>query len=122
MGEADLLGLLRALGEAHFSRRAGRDLRTWAAGSSAAAAAGGGGAAAAPLALAGVEWRDARDALLANALAARGGRLAKLLAGDEGAVAQLARAEEIGRALHGGAGGGGDGGLAVAQRVRALLG
>ncbi|KAI8462873.1 MAG: hypothetical protein J3K34DRAFT_527439 [Monoraphidium minutum] len=107
MGEAELLSALRALGDAHFSRRAGRDLAAWAAG-------GGGGGGGAALVLAGVRWRGVRDVLLANALAARGGVLARLLAREEGARAGLARAERASGELHGGGGGGegtgGDGG------------
>ncbi|GBF88978.1 hypothetical protein Rsub_01477 [Raphidocelis subcapitata] len=115
MGEGELLAVLRTLGARHFAPAGG--LRGWArgggGGGEGGAAVGAGGAGPerdAPLALAGVEWRDARDALLANALACHAGRLRRVLAGDAAARPQLQRVAALAAALHGGGGGGGEGG------------
>ena len=130
-GEAALLRALRMLGERHFGRGS---LAAWAAaaepGLAASATAcddddsGGGGDA--PLALAGVEWRDAGDALLAGALACRGARLLRVLRRDAAARGALARLEALAARLHGGGGdeeGDGDGlcSGAAARRQEALI-
>jgi hypothetical protein len=64
-------------------------------------AAAGGEAEDAPLVLAGVEWRDVRDALLANALACKGAALARLLAADDAAAPQVERLARLAARLHG---------------------
>ncbi len=102
MGEAELLRLLRVLGERHFTARSGRDLRSWAGGGSSGSGADGVSESSdAALVLAGVEWRDIRDVLLANALASAGGALRRVLATDAAARREIAAVEALAAELHG---------------------